>query len=148
MDHILWIQEHPSTLPPVSSRLHSALPSHPRSALLSLKPLSSRQWWGPLAEDTQPAGAAEALNGARARREQCSRSVAQSHLTSSDSKKLACQAPPSMGFSWQKYWTGLPFPISRDLSNPGIEPTSPASPVLLLLRLLSRFSRVWLCATA
>ena len=27
-----------------------------------------------------------------------------------------------MGFSWQKYWTGLPFPIPRDLSNPGIEP--------------------------
>ena len=36
------------------------------------------------------------------------------------------QAPLSMGFSRQEYWSGLPFPSPRDLPNPGIEPASPA----------------------
>ena len=31
-----------------------------------------------------------------------------------------------MGFSRQEYWSGLPFPLPRDLSDPGIEPESPA----------------------
>ena len=35
------------------------------------------------------------------------------------------QAPPSMGFSRQEYWSGLPFPSPGDLPNPGIEPESP-----------------------
>ena len=39
---------------------------------------------------------------------------------------VAHQAPPSMGFSSQEYWTGLPFPSPGDLPNPGIEPRSPA----------------------
>ena len=39
---------------------------------------------------------------------------------------VACQAPPSLGFSRQEYWTGLPFPSPRDLPNPRIEPRSPA----------------------
>ena len=30
-----------------------------------------------------------------------------------------------MEFSRQEYWSGLPFPISGDLPNPGIEPESP-----------------------
>ena len=34
---------------------------------------------------------------------------------------VACQAPPSMGFSRQEYWSGLPFPSPGDLPNPGIE---------------------------
>ena len=38
----------------------------------------------------------------------------------------AHQAPLSMGFSRQGYWSGLPFPSPRDLPNPGIEPGSPA----------------------
>ena len=33
---------------------------------------------------------------------------------------IACQAPLSMGLSWQEYWSGLPFPPLGDL------PTSPA----------------------
>ena len=37
----------------------------------------------------------------------------------------ACQAPPSMGFSRQEYWSGLPFPSPGDLSDSGIEPSSP-----------------------
>ena len=39
---------------------------------------------------------------------------------------VAYQASPSMGFSRQEYWSGLPFPSSRDLPDPGIEPRSPA----------------------
>ena len=39
---------------------------------------------------------------------------------------VARQAPLSMGFSRQEYWSGLPFPSLGDLPNPGIEPGSPA----------------------
>ena len=39
---------------------------------------------------------------------------------------LACQASLSMGFSWQEYWSGLPFPAPGDLSDPRIKPGSPA----------------------
>ena len=35
------------------------------------------------------------------------------------------QPPPSMEFSRQEYWSGLPFPSPGDLPNPGIEPRSP-----------------------
>ena len=38
----------------------------------------------------------------------------------------AYQAPPSMGFSRQECWSGLPFPSPADLPNLGIEPGSPA----------------------
>ena len=38
---------------------------------------------------------------------------------------VAYQAPPSMGFSRQEYWSGLPFPSPGDLPDPGIEPWSP-----------------------
>ena len=39
---------------------------------------------------------------------------------------VACQAPLSMGFSRQEYWSGLPCPSSGDLPDPGVEPRSPA----------------------
>ena len=39
---------------------------------------------------------------------------------------VACQAPLSMGFSRQEYWSELPCPSPRDLPDPGIEPKSPA----------------------
>ena len=39
---------------------------------------------------------------------------------------VALQAPLSMGFYRQVYWSGLPFPSPGDLPNPGIEPESPA----------------------
>ena len=39
---------------------------------------------------------------------------------------MACQAPLSMGFSRQEYWSWLPCPPPEDLPNPGIEPMSPA----------------------
>ena len=35
---------------------------------------------------------------------------------------VACQAPLSMVFSRQEYWSGLPFPSPGDLPNPGIKP--------------------------
>ena len=34
------------------------------------------------------------------------------------------QAPPSMGYTRQEYWSGLPFPSPWNLPNPGIEPRS------------------------
>ena len=39
---------------------------------------------------------------------------------------VAYQAPPSMGFSRQEYWSGLPFPSPGDLPDPVIKPRSPA----------------------
>ena len=43
---------------------------------------------------------------------------------------VAHQAPLSMGFPRQEYWSGLSFPPPGDLPNPGTEPMSPGSPVL------------------
>ena len=53
--------------------------------------------------------------------------VTQSCLTLCDPMDSSLhQAPPSMGFSRQEYWSGLPFPSPGNLPNPGIEPRSPA----------------------
>ena len=38
----------------------------------------------------------------------------------------ALQAPLSMEFPRQEYWSGLPFPSAGDLPDPGIKPRSPA----------------------
>ena len=38
---------------------------------------------------------------------------------------VAYQVPPSVGFSRQEYWSGLPFPSPEDLPDPGIEPGTP-----------------------
>ena len=43
---------------------------------------------------------------------------------------VACYTPLSMGFSRQRYWSGLPFPPPGDFSDPGTEPTSLMSPAL------------------
>ena len=43
---------------------------------------------------------------------------------------VARQAPLSMGFSRQEYWSGLPFPPPGDLPDPGIEPASLKLPAL------------------
>ena len=62
------------------------------------------------------------------------------------------QAPLSMGFSKQEYWSGLPFPSPGDLPNPGMEPWScalqadslpsgpPGRPICLLKHILILFS--------
>ena len=49
---------------------------------------------------------------------------------------VAPQAPLSIGFSRQEYWSGLPFLPLGDLPIPGIEPVSPASPALQVESLL------------
>ena len=51
---------------------------------------------------------------------------------------VAHQAPLSMGFFRQEYWSGLPFPPPRDLPDAGIEPKSPVSPALA-----GRFFTCW-----
>ena len=57
-------------------------------------------------------------------------SVAQSFATHQAWWTAAHQAPLSMGFSRGEYWNGLPFPPLGDLTYPGIEPESAASPAL------------------
>ena len=42
----------------------------------------------------------------------------------------ACQAPLSMGFSWQEYWSGLPYPPAGDPHHPVIKSMSLMSPAL------------------
>ena len=59
--------------------------------------------------------------------------VAKSFLTLATPWTVACQAPLSMGFSRQEYWSGLPFPSPRDLPKPRIEPGPPALQVDSLL---------------
>ena len=43
---------------------------------------------------------------------------------------VACQAPLSMEFSRQEYWSGLPFPPPGNPPSSGMEPESPVSPAL------------------
>ena len=52
--------------------------------------------------------------------------VTKSCLTLVTPWTVACQAPLSMGFPRQEYWSGLPFPSPRDLLDPEIELESPA----------------------
>ena len=52
--------------------------------------------------------------------------VAKSCLTLATPWAIACQAPLSMGFSRQEYWSGLPFPSPGDLPGPGTELQSPS----------------------
>ena len=58
----------------------------------------------------------------RGESERVSRSVMPNSLRPYE---LTQQAPLSMEFSRQEYWSGYPFPSPRDLSNPGTEPKSP-----------------------
>ena len=60
-----------------------------------------------------------------------------------DPMDCAHQAPLSMGFSKQAYWSGLPFHSPGDLPNPGIEPTSLMSPEDGTKQLEERWQR-WL----
>ena len=52
--------------------------------------------------------------------------VTKSCLTRLTSWTVGCQAPLSMGFPRQEYWSGLPFPSPEDLQDSGIKPRSPA----------------------
>ena len=55
---------------------------------------------------------------------------AKSPPTLCDPWTVAHQAPLSMEFSRQEYWSGLPLPTPGDLPDPGIEPTSLKAPAL------------------
>ena len=55
---------------------------------------------------------------------------------------VAHQAPLSMGFPREEYWSGLPFLPPGDLPNPGMEPASPVSPAVA-----GRFFTFYHCAT-
>ena len=55
---------------------------------------------------------------------------------------ITYQVPPSMGFSRQEYWSGLPFPTPGNLPEPGIKPGSPALQADAL-PLLTFFSNVY-----
>ena len=57
----------------------------------------------------------------------CVYSVAKSCPTVWEPMTLAGQAPLSMGYSREEYWSGLPFPSSGDLTDPGMENGSLAS---------------------
>ena len=52
--------------------------------------------------------------------------VAQSCPILCNAWAVALQAPLSMGFSRQEYWSGVPFPSPEDLLSAGIEPRFPA----------------------
>ena len=54
---------------------------------------------------------------------------------------VACQAPLSMGFFRQEFWSELPFPSPGNLPDPGIEPASPVSPALQVDSLLLSYQR-------
>ena len=56
----------------------------------------------------------------------CCGLVTKLFVTLCDPMDIAHQAPLSMGFPRQEYWSGLPFPSPGDLSNSGIDPKSPA----------------------
>ena len=60
----------------------------------------------------------------------CVCSVAQSYPTLCDPMDMAREASQSMEFSWQEYWSGLPFPTSGYLPDSGIKPMSLESPAL------------------
>ena len=56
--------------------------------------------------------------------------VTQSCLTIATPRTVAHQAPLSMEFSRQGYWSRLPFPSPGDLPDPGIQLASPGCPAL------------------
>ena len=56
-----------------------------------------------------------------------------------------CQAPLSMEFSRQEYWSGFPFPSPGDLPDPGIEPTSLVPPALAVGSFLAENVRMGKC---
>ena len=56
--------------------------------------------------------------------------VSKSHPTLETLWTVACQVPLSMGFCWQGYWSGLPFPSLGDPPSLGINPVSLMFPAL------------------
>ena len=67
---------------------------------------------------------------------------------------IACQAPLSMEFSRQEYWSGLPFPSPEDLPDQGMEPMFPAlagglfTTVQLIRLMASSTQWIWVSASS
>ena len=61
---------------------------------------------------------------------------------------VAHQAPLSMGFSRQEYWSGLPFPPPGELPYPGTEPMSPALAGGILYHWATREAHGCVCVCA
>ena len=73
-----------------------------------------------------------------------------SHLVVSDSVTpwpIACQAPLSMEFPRQQYWSGLPFPSLGDLPDLGIEPPFPALNPWILYCWVTREAHIFIITT-
>ena len=90
---------------------------------VSLVPCEDRErlWDGvPAAVGWRGCAGADTLASPHGRRTSVSR------VDSATPWTVAGQAPLSMGFPSQEYWSDLPFPPPRDLPNPGIKLTSPA----------------------
>ena len=60
----------------------------------------------------------------------CMRAKSLQLCLSAPLRTIARQAPLSLGFSRQEYWSGLPCPPPGNLSDPGTEPVSRMSPAL------------------
>ena len=70
--------------------------------------------------------------------------VTKVYLTLETPWTVAFQGPLTMGFSRQEYWSGLPFPPPRDLSNPEVDSVSPAlAGVFFTLHRLGRPAIIW-----
>ena len=84
----------------------------------------------PLKNTLTPGGALMRMNrNTTALRTMCVYVLSRSVVSDSATPWTAAhQAPLSMGFPRQEYWSGLPFPPPGDLPDPGIEPVSLASP--------------------
>ena len=79
-----------------------------------------------LIKDRNSTGLTEAEDMKKRWQEYTESEFTQSCPTLCDPWTVAHQVPPSMGFSRQEYWSGLPFPSPEDLPDPRIEPGSPA----------------------
>ena len=101
-------------------RIKSTLPENKKTYGLLSSGLSSLVLYVPTTGSVERISKTFSLSGLESE-------VAQSCQTLCNPKDSSLhQAPPSMGFSRQEYWSGLPFPSPRNLPNPGIEPRSPA----------------------
>ena len=80
-------------------------------------------WWGGLLPEVRPWTGAAPLHPLTVKCQSLSRV-----RLSATPWTVPHQDPLSMGFSWQEYWSGLPYPPPGDLHNPGTEPRSLKSP--------------------